>query len=343
MFQIKDLRYLMAFTMPLCTITALMLCGNYSYLTLVYAFGIVPILDMLLPKKTDNLSPEIAKEKNLNRIFDLMLYTNVLFVYGILILFLTVLKTQSLSSFEWIGLMAAVGITFSVNGINVGHELGHRDDRFNQWVGKILYLPSLYMHFIIERNLGHHKNVGTDKDTASAKKNELIYLFWFKSIIGTIKGAWQIEAKRLKSLKVSTLSIQNQMIHFILIQGVFLVAIYAYSGWIGLSSFLIVALISVILLESINYVEHYGLRRKKLENGGYERVRPHHSWNSNHEFGRIVLYELTRHSDHHYISNKKYQLLDHHEDARQLPLGYPGSILLALLPPAWFSIMNPKI
>lgn len=343
MFNIKDLRYLTAYTLPLCTLIGLTQLGHYTYLTIFYAFGFLPILDMLLPKRTENLEKEEAEKKELSKVFDWLLYVNLLLVFGLLVLFLTVLNKQQLSGYELGGLISAVGITFSVNGINVGHELGHRNDKLNQWIGKLLYLPSLYMHFFIEHNLGHHKNVGTDLDPASAKRNEIIYLFWLRSMIGTVIGACRIEMKRLKSAGISFLSLHNQILQFIVIQGIFLYLIFLYSGWFGLSNFLICALISIVLLESINYIEHYGLRRKLLSNGRYERVMPHHSWNSNHELGRIVLYELTRHSDHHYISNKKYQLLDHHEDARQLPLGYPASIVLALLPPVWFMVMNPRI
>ena len=103
------------------------------------------------------------------------------------------------------------------------------------------------------------------------------------------------------------------------------------------------SVISFLFLETINYVEHYGLLRKKDSNGRYERVKPNHSWNSNHTIGRIVLYELTRHSDHHFKSSKKYQVLESLEDCPHLPYGYPTSILLSLIPPVWFRIMNPLV
>lgn len=122
-----------------------------------------------------------------------------------------------------------------------------------------------------------------------------------------------------------------------------LALIYWFAGPYVLLMFVIAAIFSFLMLETINYIEHYGLRRQKLDNGRYERVQPYHSWNSNHELGRILLYELTRHSDHHYLANKKYQLLDHHENAKQLPYGYPTSMLISMVPPLWFKIMNPRI
>jgi alkane 1-monooxygenase len=107
--------------------------------------------------------------------------------------------------------------------------------------------------------------------------------------------------------------------------------------------FLCAAAIGIALLETVNYIEHYGLQRKETTEGRYERAMPWHSWNSDHILGRLMLFELSRHSDHHYLASKKYQLLQHHDDAPQLPTGYPGSMILALIPPAWFYIMNRKI
>lgn len=103
-----------------------------------------------------------------------------------------------------------------------------------------------------------------------------------------------------------------------------------------------IAVVSVLLFETINYIEHYGLFRKMV-NGRYERVMTYHSWNSDHVVGRIVLYELTRHSDRHYSAYKKYQFLESKDESLLLPFGYSTSMLIALLPPLWFNLMNPKL
>jgi alkane 1-monooxygenase len=107
--------------------------------------------------------------------------------------------------------------------------------------------------------------------------------------------------------------------------------------------FLAAAFMGILLLETVNYIEHYGLQRKSTDNNKFERALPKHSWNSNHPIGRMMLFELSRHSDHHYLASRKYQILQHHQNAPQLPTGYPGSMLLSLLPPLWFTIMNKKI
>ena len=101
--------------------------------------------------------------------------------------------------------------------------------------------------------------------------------------------------------------------------------------------------VSFLFLETVNYIEHYGLLRLKNASGRYERVQKIHSWNSNHVVGRIILYELTRHSDHHYKSSKKYQVLESHEESPILPYGYPTSMVLAMIPPLWFRIMNKRV
>jgi alkane 1-monooxygenase len=102
-------------------------------------------------------------------------------------------------------------------------------------------------------------------------------------------------------------------------------------------------LIGILLLETVNYIEHYGLQRKSTGDGKYERAMPAHSWNSDHVVGRLMLFELSRHSDHHYLASRKYQVLRHHDDSPQMPTGYPGMMILSLVPPVWFMVMNRRI
>ena len=127
------------------------------------------------------------------------------------------------------------------------------------------------------------------------------------------------------------------------IEAAFLSVIYWIGGTNALIPFAFAAGIGILLLETVNYIEHYGLRRRLLPNGKYERVQPWHSWNSDYPLGRIILFELTRHSDHHYKTSKKYQVLEHLDESPQLPTGYPGMMLLSLVPPVWFKVVNPLI
>tara|TARA_B100002019_G_scaffold74573_1_gene64447 strand:- start:9 stop:617 length:609 start_codon:yes stop_codon:yes gene_type:complete len=199
------------------------------------------------------------------------------------------------------------------------------------------------MHFYIEHNFGHHINVATPKDPATSKFNQSVYNFWFTSVFWQYINAWKTQILILKRNNKSFISFQNDMIWYIVFQSLYLLFVFYLFGLKGLIVALIVGVISFLFLETINYIEHYGLERKILPSGRYERVQLHHSWNSNHIIGRIVLYELTRHSDHHYSASKKYQILENQPVSPQLPYGYPTSILIALVPPIWFRLMNSRI
>ena len=147
----------------------------------------------------------------------------------------------------------------------------------------------------------------------------------------------------LKTNNLSFLSLKNDMFWYLLLQLLYLASVFFMFGKSALLFAFFAAIVGFLLLETVNYIEHYGLLRLKTASGRYERVREVHSWNSNHVIGRIVLYELTRHSDHHYKSSKKYQILDCHEDSPQMPYGYPTSMVLSMIPPLWFKLMNKRI
>jgi alkane 1-monooxygenase len=236
-----------------------------------------------------------------------------------------------------------MGLMCGVYGINVAHELGHRAQRWERDLARALLLTSLYMHFIIEHNRGHHRRVGTPEDPASARYGENIYFFWVRTIVFSFISAWKIEADRLRKEGHAPFGGRNEMLRSLLIELVLLVVIGSLFGAFTLLAFLGAALIGILLLETVNYIEHYGLGRARNAQGGFGRVQHYHSWNSDHPIGRTMLFELTRHSDHHWKASKKYQTLDSVPDGPQLPTGYPGMMLLALVPPLWFRITHPLI
>jgi alkane 1-monooxygenase len=185
--------------------------------------------------------------------------------------------------------------------------------------------------------------VATPDDGATAKYRQSLYSFWITSVTKQYVDAWKKQIKLLKLKKNNFFSIKNDMLCYHIIQPTYLLLVLLLFSTKVLLFSVVVGIIAFLFLECINYIEHYGLRRFKNESGRYERVQTHHSWNSNHNIGRIVLYELTRHSDHHFKSSKKYQLLNYYEESPQLPFGYPASILLSLVPPLWFYLMNPLV
>jgi alkane 1-monooxygenase len=260
-----------------------------------------------------------------------------------LYVFLSQLQTASLRWWETTGRIFSMGLLCGTFGINVAHELGHRVNKYEQFFAKALLLTSLYMHFFIEHNKGHHKNVATPEDPSSARYNEPVFIFYFRTIIFSYISAWKIANAEIRKKGLPALHWKNEMWQAQIIQLLFLAAIVFFFGWLITLYFLAAATIGFLLLETVNYIEHYGLQRKQRADGNYERTMPHHSWNSNHILGRLMLFELSRHSDHHYLASRKYQILQHHEDAPQLPTGYPGSMILAMVPPLWFFVMNKKI
>lgn len=339
----KNLKYLFAYTVPISVYISFISNGVWTYSAVFYAFLILPIFDLIFGESNNNLSDEEASKMKTNWIFDFMLYLNIPIVFGLLYFVFSKIQLTAYSTSELIGLAISAGILLATNGINVAHELGHRGPYIERFMGKLLHMPSLYMHFYIEHNYGHHTHVATPNDGATAKYNQSVYSFWFTSVFKQYFDAWKHQKHILKKKNASFYSIKNDMLWFLLIQSSYLFAIYYFFSIEVVIFGFVIGIISFLFLESINYIEHYGLLRKKNDSGNYERVQPHHSWNSNFNIGRITLYELTRHSDHHYKASKKYQILNSYQESPTLPLGYPASILLSLFPPLWFWVMNPRV
>lgn len=339
---IKSLKYLLSLSVPLSVFIAFSLGSLWSFFPLVYAFIIIPVLELFLPADTTNLSSEEEEKYKKSFWFDFLVYINVPIQYALLGLYLYNVSFVSLTTTEWVGFTISMGLSCGVLGINVAHELGHRATQYERFMSKMLLLTSLYMHFFVEHNRGHHKNVSTHEDPASSRINEALYSFWFRSIITGYLSAWKLENQRLAKQNQSILSLKNEMIVFTLVEVAFIAGIALLFSWKAALLFMASAVIGMLLLETVNYIEHYGLRRKKIKDSYYEKVMPVHSWNSNHILGRLMLFELSRHSDHHYLASRKYQILRHYEESPQMPTGYPGMMILSLFPPLWFKVMNKK-
>ena len=315
--------------------------GIIVWLPVLYAFILIPLIELAIKPSEQNMDEaegEIAKN---DRVYDWFLYVIVPLQYASLFLFLTTIETDGLTAWDISGRVMVMGLQCGVFGINVAHELGHRVKPAEQLLAKSLLATSLYMHFFIEHNRGHHKHVGTPGDPSTARYGESLYGFWLRSISGVYRNAWRIASEEQR--KKNKRWWQNEMLGYQLVELGFCLLIGLAFGWFALGSFLAAAVAGVLLLETVNYIEHYGLYRKETGDGKYERTMPEHSWNSNHIVGRLMLFELSRHSDHHYLASRKYQTLRHHENSPQLPTGYPGSMILAMVPPIWFSLMNRKI
>jgi alkane 1-monooxygenase len=339
----RSLKYISPLLVYALAVIALTQHGIYCWPAIIYAWIFIPVAELFIKPDASNMNAveeELAKK---DRVYDWMLYLAVILLYPTLILFLFSMKEESLSVADRIARIWTMGLLCGTFGINVGHELGHRANRFERLLAKASLLTSLYMHFFIEHNKGHHKNVGMEKDPGSARLGEPVYAFYVRTIIFSYIDAWRIANREIYKKNKHLISFSNEMIRMHVIQFAFVLIILLAFGWIITLYYLAAALVGILLLETVNYIEHYGLSRKKIAGGKYERAMPQHSWNSDHIIGRLMLFELSRHSDHHYLASRKYQILRHHEDAPQMPTGYPGMMILSLFPPAWFYVMHKRM
>ena len=337
----RGLKYLSVYLFIALSVIAYTLGGWWGLALPVVAFGLLPLLELFLTQSEAN--PDVEEEERLKNsmFFDLAVYLAVPAQYGLLFYFLWQISTKAFSGVELVGLIATMGICCGVFGINVAHELGHRKKKHEQWMAKSLLLTSLYMHFFIEHNRGHHAKVATPDDPASARYGEGLYRFWWRSVSGSLRSAWELETRRLSRRELPWW--QNEVLWYHVIQVGFVALIGVVFGGLAMVCFLAAAVGGFLLLETVNYIEHYGLTRGTKDNGRYEKVLPIHSWNANHPLGRLFLFELTRHSDHHANATRKYQLLRHFDESPQMPTGYPGMMVLACVPPLWFKVMHAHI
>ncbi len=338
----KDVGYLLAYISIGLGIVGLTCDGWFTWALPIYAFVLIPGFEFLIPSSEENFSKTEEQKRLHSKWYDWMIYLIVPFQWGLLVLFLFSIQGE-LSLNELMGRIFTFGIACGVFGINVAHELGHRTKKHEQWMSKALLLTSQYMHFFIEHNRGHHKHIGTDIDPASSRYGEGVYQFWIRSIFRGYFSAWSLEFYKLEKKGLQKFHWRNEMVFYFLGQSALLWSIFIVFDWQTMLLYWASAMIGILLLETVNYIEHYGLKRSKTEAGSFKKVLPIHSWNSNHLLGRGILFELSRHSDHHYRANRKYQILRHFNESPQMPTGYPGMIVLALFPPLWFWVMNPKV
>jgi alkane 1-monooxygenase len=335
-------KYTLAYLIPLVVAASLAAQSGWSFAAVAFVFGVLPAFELFLKPDARNLDAVQEAVARQDRTYDLILYSLVPIQWGLLLFFLVQVSNTELTWEVKLGLTSAFGMACGVLGINAAHELGHRPTRHEQFMAKALLLSTLYMHFFIEHNRGHHKHVSTDEDPASSRRGEWLYAFFVRTITGSWLSAWKLEHQRLRKKGSPVFSLHNEMLRFQLVQLALLAAIAALFGAEVMAWFIGAALIGILLLETVNYIEHYGLRRKR-KGDTYERTLPIHSWNSDHPLGRMILLELTRHSDHHYMASRTYQVLRHFDASPQLPAGYPAMMALAFFPPLWFRVMDREI
>jgi len=316
--------------------------GIYLLAGPLFAFGLVPFVELFMPARHVNIDPEEEESRLAQIRFDAVVAISFIAYFALWALFVRQILQGAYDGAEVWAASGVMGLMCGGIGINLGHELGHRKSKRAQFFAKMILASSLYMHFFIEHNRGHHARVATQEDPASARRGEILYAFYFRSIVGGFLSAWRLEIKSQKRRGNWAWGPQNEMVQFIFIQASLLVGAYWLGGGVLLLACVMAGFLGILLLETVNYLEHYGLRRAR-RGRGYEKVLPIHSWNSDHPMGRALLFELSRHSDHHANAKRHFSILRSMPEAPQLPTGYPGMILLALVPPAFFAVMHPLL
>lgn len=345
--------YLLPLTLPLASYY----WGNssgyhdtFTWLTVLVVYGLVPLLDLVLGKDPVNpdeaITPELANE-NFYRWLTVScfpLYALCLFSTGYFLI-----QWTELSVFGQFMYMVSMGIVGGIIAINVGHELIHKNTKLEQISGGLLLALVSYAGFKVEHVYGHHVHVSTPEDASSSRYNQSVYQFLPHAYVHNFLNAWKLQKKRMEKKGLGLLSVKNELIWYYL----FTVAVSLIMGgffeffgsefWLGVAYFYLQSFVAFTLLEIINYIEHYGLHRRKMGNGKYERVTPEHSWNSNYFLTNMFLFQLQRHSDHHAYAARRYQVLRHYDESPQLPFGYATMFTIALIPPLWKAIMNPRV
>jgi len=312
----------------------------WAFLALFY-IGL-PVLDLLFGEDTQNHPESAVPQLENDAYYKGITYALVpilafSFFYNVIFL-----ATHEVHWLLWLAVAITTGSLLGF-GLNLGHELGHKKRKLDQWLALFTLSLGGYGHFSIEHNRGHHRHVATPEDPASSRMGETIYTFILREMPGGFVRAWNIEKARLERLGKSAWSFGNEMLVCLGLTTVMYTGLIAAFGWPMVPVLAVVAFWGAFQLTSANYIEHYGLLRKKQADGRYENCQPHHSWNSNHLVSNLVVFQLQRHSDHHANPARGFQSLRDFPELPSLPSGYFGMFLVAYVPPLWFKIMNKRL
>jgi alkane 1-monooxygenase len=316
--------------------------GAFWFFGPFLVFAVFPVLDVLRGLDPSNPPDDVIKRLEQDRYYRWCTYAFLPLQYAGLVFCCSLWAHGGLSTVDSLGLALTVAMVSGI-AINTAHELGHKRAKLERWLSKVALAQSGYGHFYIEHNRGHHVRVATPEDPASARLGESFYAFLPRTMIGSLRSAWELERVRLRRCGHPPLSVRNDILQAWAMTVVLYVALGAIFGPVVLPYLLIQSVLGSCLLEVVNYLEHYGLLRSVRDDGRYERTRPEHSWNSNNIASNVLLYHLQRHSDHHANPTRRYQALRHVQEAPQLPTGYAGMIVIAAIPPLWRRIMDHRV
>jgi alkane 1-monooxygenase len=316
--------------------------GAFWWWGAFFAFVVVPVLDRVIGEDGENPPDEAVPLLERDRYYRWCTYLYLPLQYASLVWACGQWTRPELAVADRIGLAVTMGVVAGV-AINTAHELGHKKEHLERRLSRIALAQTWYGHFFVEHNHGHHIRVATPQDPASSRFGESFWRFLPRAVAGSAVSAWRLEARRLSRRDRRVWSRHNDVLTAWAMSAALFVSLTAGFGLAVLPYLLIQAVLGFTLLESVNYLEHYGLLRGERSPGRYERVSPRHSWNSNSTTSNLFLYQLQRHSDHHANPLRRYQTLRHFDEAPQLPSGYASMIVLSWFPPLWRRVMDPRL
>ncbi|KAA8496337.1 Alkane 1-monooxygenase [Porphyridium purpureum] len=351
------LMYLTAYILPLTLLISFYVVPMF---TVMYAYGLVPAMDWLVGN--DDLVAPLHQAHDSRQELDnrgrALYYRLVIWLWvPTHVALLMWALHQCRATQTSIASLAMLGVCMGFLGagsINVSHELFHKSNAYERAMARLLLVLVCYGHFEVEHTMGHHKNVGTPADPATAKLGQPFFSFLPQSVLGGLRSAWTLERARVSRLRGSARSswsplFENRCVNAALGSSLVFLWVLAVYGLRGAAFFLLQAIVSVIILEKTNYIEHYGLERTPVEGSSesatpkYEPVQPHHSWDAPQKVSNYMLFKLQRHADHHLHAQKQYYCLQLNQCAPQLPAGYPALAVLVMCPPIWRAVMDPLV
>jgi alkane 1-monooxygenase len=302
----------------------------------------VPALDAWVGEDASNPPEHAVPALEADRWYRGVLYATLPVLWATVAFNCVHLATVPMPAWAWLATVLATGAVLGF-GLNLSHELGHKRERLPRAVALVNAAVGAYGHFPIEHNRGHHRHVSTPEDPASARLGEGLWRFAVREMSGAFARAWRLEADRLRRAGRRPWHPANEILQGAALSAVLYAGAIAAYGAPMVPVIVAVAFWGAFQLTSANYVEHYGLLRRRLADGRREPCGPEHSWNSNHRVSNLLVFHLQRHSDHHAHPGRGYQALRDRAGVPRLPSGYFGMFLLAYLPPLWFRVMDPRV
>ncbi len=326
------LKFLIFPFLQMIALTGFMLGGNWVWLGGgVFAFAAL-VCDRI---SDDSEFAEMTEWKPFGMpIIQLCLLLHAALIVAFLWLFLA----SGAATLQIIGAVLTLGLFIGACGGNIGHELIHRREFAYRLVAEILFALCLHSAFTVEHVYGHHKNAGYALDPATARRGENFWRFVFRSALGANINSWKFEADHMDRADRSVIGWRNRCLRGHVFEAVYLAIVFTVAGAAGLASAVVIGAIAITLIESFNYIAHYGLVRTPGQ-----PFEARHAWNSPRVISSGFTFNITHHARHHMQPNRPYWELDIDHKMPLMPRGPSVLAFIALFPPIWFRFIEPHL